>query len=100
KPGPPGRLAGIPAPARLIARYGAEAPAVYALGEADPELRRPVAPGLDVTGAELLFAVRHEGALTEDDLLDRRTRLGLVPEDRVRAVPAARAALASARREE
>ncbi|MEV6595657.1 glycerol-3-phosphate dehydrogenase/oxidase [Actinoplanes sp. NPDC051346] len=93
----PDRLAGIPAPARLIARYGAEAPAVHALGEADPELRKPVAPGIEVTGAELLFAVRHEGALTEDDVLDRRTRLGLVPEDRVRAVPAARAALAAER---
>jgi glycerol-3-phosphate dehydrogenase len=91
----PGRLARLAAPARLIARYGAEAPAVHALGGADPRLREPVAPGVEVTGAELAFAVRHEGALTEDDLLDRRTRVGLVPADRVRAVPAARAALAA-----
>ncbi|MEV4636823.1 glycerol-3-phosphate dehydrogenase/oxidase [Actinoplanes sp. NPDC049548] len=92
---PPARLSRLNAPARLIARYGAEAPAVYALGAADPTLREPVAPGIDVTGAELLFAVRHEGAVTEEDLLDRRTRLGLVPADRDRALPAARAALAT-----
>ncbi|BCJ55185.1 glycerol-3-phosphate dehydrogenase [Actinoplanes sp. NBRC 14428] len=90
---PPARLARLAAPPRLIARYGAEAPAVHALGAREPALREPVAPGVEVTGAELLFAVRHEGALTEDDLLDRRTRIGLVPADRERARPAARAAL-------
>lgn len=93
---PAARLARLSAPARLIARYGDEAPAVHALGTTDPALREPVAPGVEVTGAELLFAVRHEGAVTEDDLLDRRTRLGLVPADRERAVPAARTALADA----
>ncbi|MEV4706100.1 glycerol-3-phosphate dehydrogenase/oxidase [Actinoplanes sp. NPDC049316] len=89
----PARLARLAVPQRLVARYGAEAPAVHALGAADPALREPVAPGVEVTGAELLFAVLHEGALTEEDLLDRRTRLGLVPADRARAVPAARSAL-------
>ncbi|MBB5630473.1 glycerol-3-phosphate dehydrogenase [Sphaerisporangium krabiense] len=39
--------------------------------------------------AELVWAVRHEGALDAGDLLDRRTRLGLVPEDRAVALPAA-----------
>ena len=61
----------------------------------DPALLAPVADGIAVTGAELLWAVRHEGALDEDDLLDRRTRIGLVPADRERALPAARAALAA-----
>ncbi|MGX6601885.1 glycerol-3-phosphate dehydrogenase/oxidase [Micromonosporaceae bacterium Da 78-11] len=88
-------LARVAAPARLIGRYGAEAPAVLALGADDPALLDPVAPGVAVTGAELLFAVRHEGALDESDLLDRRTRVGLVPADREQAVPAARAALAA-----
>jgi glycerol-3-phosphate dehydrogenase len=41
----------------------------------------------------LAFAVAHELALTVDDLLDRRTRLGLVPERRAAALDAARAAL-------
>ena len=90
----PDRLARIAAPARLIARYGAEAPRVLAQAADDPALLRPVAEGVEATAAELLFAVRHEGALTEDDLLDRRTRIGLVPAARERAVPAARTALA------
>ena len=36
---------------------------------------------------------RARGRLDADDLLDRRTRIGLVPEDRAAALPAARAAL-------
>jgi glycerol-3-phosphate dehydrogenase len=82
--------------ARLVARYGTEAPAVVAAAAGEPDLLRPVADGVPVTGAELLWAVRHEGALDESDLLDRRTRIGLVPADRDRALPAARAILASA----
>jgi glycerol-3-phosphate dehydrogenase len=88
----PADLARLSAPARLVARYGAEAPAVAG---PDPGMLRPVAPGVPVTAAELLFAVRHEGALDENDLLDRRTRIGLVPADRDAALPAARAALAA-----
>jgi glycerol-3-phosphate dehydrogenase len=91
--GPPHRLARVAAPARLVARYGVEAPAVIAGAGGDPALLAPVAEGIAVTGAELLWAVRHEGALDEADLLDRRTRVGLVPADRDRALPAARAAL-------
>lgn len=49
--------------------------------------------GHPVTGAELLWAVRHEGALDEADLLDRRTRIGLVPADRDAALDAAREVL-------
>ncbi|WP_432092814.1 glycerol-3-phosphate dehydrogenase/oxidase [Streptomyces sp. bgisy100] len=87
----PGRLAASSAPARLVARYGSEAEAVLADAADDPALLEPVAAG--VTGAELRWAVRHEGALDESDVLDRRTRIGLVSEDRERALPAARAAL-------
>jgi glycerol-3-phosphate dehydrogenase len=89
----PDRLAAVPAPARLVARYGVEAPAVLAAAQDDPALLAPVADGIDVTGAELLWAVRHEGALDEADLLDRRTRIGLVAADRERALPAARRVL-------
>jgi glycerol-3-phosphate dehydrogenase len=91
--GAPRQLAAVPAPPRLVARYGVEAPAVLAGAGGDPELLAPVAEGIDVTGAELLWAVRHEGALDESDLLDRRTRIGLVAADRERASPAARRAL-------
>ncbi|POM23060.1 Aerobic glycerol-3-phosphate dehydrogenase [Actinomadura rubteroloni] len=81
--------AGPDAPARLVARYGAEAPLVAA----DPELLEPVVPGSPVLRAELAWAVRHEGALSADDLLDRRTRLGLVAADRAAALPVASALL-------
>ncbi|MFI9814079.1 glycerol-3-phosphate dehydrogenase/oxidase [Saccharothrix variisporea] len=50
-------------PAELVARYGTEATKVAEIGE-------------------VAWAVRHEGALDADDVLDRRTRTGLVPKDR------------------
>lgn len=40
-----------------------------------------------LTRAEVEYAVRHEGALTADDVLDRRTRIGLVAADRARCLP-------------
>nr|WP_230317186.1 glycerol-3-phosphate dehydrogenase C-terminal domain-containing protein [Conexibacter sp. W3-3-2] len=66
-------------PARLPRRYGTEAAAVAALADGRPELLRPLVPEVPVTGAELLFAARSEGAMTLADVLDRRTRAGLVP---------------------
>jgi len=77
-------------PARLVRRFGAEAPAVAALADGDPSLLRPVADGVPVLGVEVLAAVRWEGATTVDDVLDRRTRLGLVPAWRDRAETAVR----------
>src|SRR5699024_8127738 len=55
-----------------------------------------VVTGLDVTRAQLSFAVTHEGARTVSDIVDRRTRLGLVPEHRAAAEPVAREVLAAA----
>ncbi|UBU10638.1 glycerol-3-phosphate dehydrogenase/oxidase [Nonomuraea gerenzanensis] len=72
-------------PARLAERYGAEAGAVHALVKEHPE-----EVGLGLTKGELLWSVLHEGALDEGDLLDRRTRIGLVGRDRDRALPATR----------
>lgn len=90
----PARLRALPVPRRLVRRYGTEAPAVHALGERDPGLARPVLPGHPVTRAELVWAARHEGALDAADLLDRRTRIGLVPEDRAAALAVAEELLA------
>lgn len=90
-------LSHIPAPQRLVARYGTEAAAVLADAEGDPTLLEPIAPHIATTPAELRFAVRHEGALDVDDLLDRRTRVGLVAADREIALPFAEAALAADR---
>ncbi|GAB2657890.1 FAD-dependent oxidoreductase [Saccharopolyspora gloriosae] len=77
----------IEAAPRLVARYGTEAGRVAALAELDPDLAEPVAPGTELTAAEVLWAVRHEGALDADDVLDRRTRLGLRPDLRAEALP-------------
>jgi glycerol-3-phosphate dehydrogenase len=82
-------LRGLNAPERLIRRYGIEAPAVAALAEGDPTLLDPLAPGVTALGVEILFGLGHEGALTLDDLLDRRVRLGLVPAERDAAEAAA-----------
>ncbi|MGH3519927.1 MAG: glycerol-3-phosphate dehydrogenase/oxidase [Haloechinothrix sp.] len=86
-------LAKVGAPERLLRCYGTEATAVIAEADGDVSLLEPVAEGIDTTMAELLFAVRHEGALDEADLLDRRTRIGLAPADRDRALPMAKRAL-------
>jgi glycerol-3-phosphate dehydrogenase len=90
-------LGAVAAPSRLVDRHGTEAPAVLALAAGDPQLLAPVAPGLDVLGVEILHAARAEGALDADDVLDRRTRIGLVPADRARAHPVVQALLAEAR---
>ena len=80
-------------PGSLVARYGAEAPNVIATASCERPTE-PVADGIDVTRAEFEYAVTHEGALTVDDILDRRTRIGLVEADRARAVRVAEEFLA------
>jgi glycerol-3-phosphate dehydrogenase len=54
--------------------YGADAPAVQSLIEADPSLAEPLDPALPYTGAEVIWAARHEMARTLEDVLARRTR--------------------------
>ena len=77
-----GEIAGAP---RLVRRYGAEAPFAAAL---------PGGPGAarGVTAQELHWGVAVEGALSIADLLDRRTRLGLVEADREGSTDASAAA--------
>ncbi len=82
-------LARLAAPRRLVERHGAEALRVMALANEHPELARPVVQGSDVLAAELAWAVRHEGARSVSDVLDRRTRLGLQPALREAAEPVA-----------
>ncbi|WP_159943129.1 MULTISPECIES: glycerol-3-phosphate dehydrogenase/oxidase [unclassified Nocardiopsis] len=84
-------LDALAAPRRLVSRYGTEAPDVLAEAAGDPALLIPLVRG--VTEAELRFGARHEGAMDTGDLLDRRTRLGLVPAERAAAEAAARRAL-------
>jgi glycerol-3-phosphate dehydrogenase len=70
-------LSTVDAAPRLVASYGTEAPRVAALASLDEELGAEVAG--EITAAEVVWAVRHEGALDAADVLDRRTRIGLVP---------------------
>jgi glycerol-3-phosphate dehydrogenase len=98
---PRAELARLEQPARLVRRYGTEAALVIddarrVTGLPDEELLAPVAEGVPATLAELVFGVTHEGAVDVGDLLDRRTRVGLVPTDRALALPAAERALALA----
>ena len=94
-------LARLELPERLVRRYGTDAELVLASarevsGLDDAELLAPVAGHVPVTLAELLFGVTHEGAADVDDLLDRRTRVGLIAEDKELARPLAERALALA----
>jgi glycerol-3-phosphate dehydrogenase len=72
-----------------VRRFGAEAPYAASL---------PEGPGAacGVTPQELQWGVAVEGALSISDLLDRRTRLGLVEADRESSTDAAAAAFARA----
>jgi len=81
-------------PGSLVARFGTEAPNVIAAASCERP-NDPVAEGIDVTRAEFEYAVTHEGALDADDIVDRRTRIGLVQTDRGRVVAVAKAFLTS-----
>jgi glycerol-3-phosphate dehydrogenase len=74
---------------RLVRRHGTEAVEIAALARSRPELAEVVVEGRPYLRAELVWAMEHEGALDAEDLLDRRTRIGLVATDRARAVPVA-----------
>lgn len=89
-PANPGARAAVSAqlPPSLVARFGAEAAEVIASATC-PQPTDPVAEGIDVIRAEFEYAVTHEGALTADDILDRRTRIGLVAADRERTAAVA-----------
>jgi glycerol-3-phosphate dehydrogenase len=75
-------------PPSLVARYGAEAADIVAAATCERPTES-VAEGIDVTRAEFEYALTHEGALDVDDILDRRTRIGLVAADRERALSVA-----------
>ena len=91
-------LESLEAPARLVRRFGTEAEYVLAharavTGLGEGELLAPVSDTVPVTRAELVLGVTHEGARSVEDLLHRRTRVGLVPDDLAGAEPVARALL-------
>ena len=79
-------MAGLPE--SLVLRFGAEAANVIAAATCERPAES-VAGGIDVTRAEFEYAITHEGALTVEDIVDRRTRIGLVANDRERVTGAA-----------
>jgi glycerol-3-phosphate dehydrogenase len=80
------------APPRLVRKYGSEAGEVVAAavamtGATSEEVAEPISAKVPVSVAELVWAISHEGAVDADDVLDRRTRIGLIPEDRAATAP-------------
>jgi glycerol-3-phosphate dehydrogenase len=73
--------------------YGTDAAAVAALRAHDPGLRERLHPSLSYTGAEVVYAARHEMARTVDDVLSRRTRAAFLDTAAARASAPAVAAL-------
>ena len=67
-------------PASVVARHGGLAPLVLQTATVTDPLA-PITEGIDITRAEIEYAVTHEGALDASDVLDRRTRIGLVRAD-------------------
>lgn len=58
----------------LWTRFGSDAAEVNALIAADASMGQPLIDGLPYLRAEAIYAVRHEMAMTLDDVLSRRTR--------------------------
>lgn len=62
----------------LIARYGTDTDRVRRLIDENPHLATTIVPGLDYLAAEVVYAIRHEMALTLIDVVTRRTRAHLL----------------------
>lgn len=62
---------------QLAFRYGHAARSVLRLAKADPQLARPILPGMPDLMAEVVFAVENEQARSVADVLLRRSRIGL-----------------------
>ena len=66
----------------LLERYGAQIEDLGALIDADPDLGAPLKHAPQFLRADVVFAVRYEGALHLEDVLVRRVRLDLEQRDR------------------
>jgi glycerol-3-phosphate dehydrogenase len=62
---------------RLVTIYGARASDVLAIADRDPLLWEPFSAGTGSIGAEVVFAVEREFARTLEDVMMRRTMVGL-----------------------
>ena len=62
----------------LLHSYGTDYEHILALMREDESLREPLLPDLPNVAAEVIYAVRHELALTIADVLTRRTRIAML----------------------
>ena len=67
-------------PEEWLQVYGTEAQALRDLMREQPALAEPVHPDMPATLAALVWGLRHEQARSAEDLLFRRTRMGLLRE--------------------
>lgn len=67
----------LPQAQRLLRRHGDRVWDIVELIREDPSLGQPMAPDSGYLIAEAILAVRHEGASTMEDIVVRRTRIGL-----------------------
>ncbi|SMY11998.1 glycerol-3-phosphate dehydrogenase/oxidase [Brevibacterium jeotgali] len=67
---------------RLLSRYGGRLADLFALIDAEPALACPLPGAEHCTAAEVVYAVRAEGALHLEDVLHRRLRLEFEVPDR------------------
>jgi glycerol-3-phosphate dehydrogenase len=62
---------------RIATTYGTQSDQVFALAREAPVLREPLGRACALCGAEVLYAARHESAVTLGDALLRRTAAGV-----------------------
>lgn len=74
---------------RLVKRHGSEAGRLFQLITGDPRLAAPLPGAESYPAAEAVYACTHQGALTLDDILARRTRIAIEVADRGRTAAAA-----------
>jgi glycerol-3-phosphate dehydrogenase len=79
-----------------LAVYGSDADGLRALMREEPALAEPLHPALPITGAQVVWAARHEMARTVDDALARRTRALCLNARAARAMAPAAARLLAA----
>ncbi|MFZ0386032.1 MAG: glycerol-3-phosphate dehydrogenase C-terminal domain-containing protein, partial [Solirubrobacteraceae bacterium] len=67
---------------RLLGRYGTLVQELIELMAAHPALAEPLPGAPDYLRAEIVYAATHEGALTLEDVLTRRTHISIETPDR------------------
>lgn len=66
---------------RLVDRYGSLISEIFEIIKSDKKLAEHISEELAYIKAEALYAVTHEGALSLDDVLSRRTRISFESQD-------------------